>query len=225
MAAGRGSDPAGRSGGGPFGGRGGSVDAEQNPINSRTRRPTFLASPSVNEAKPVTVGLGQELLDINFSMLLVRAAHITGLVTNPDGTPTTSGNVNLVAEGTTTGGQIGANFGSRIQWDGAFSIANVPPGRYVLRARGDDTDTPQFASQPITVNGAGPRRCHRGAGSGRHDQRHRRVPAGQVGRRPTSRRCASRRRRPIRVRSVRSRTHAWTRTDASRSPASRRDRT
>ena len=45
------------------------------------------------------------------------------------------------------------NYGGRIDWDGAFSIANVPPGRYVLRARGDDTDPPQFASQPITVSG------------------------------------------------------------------------
>jgi hypothetical protein len=74
-------------------------------------------------------------------------------VTTPDGTPTTSGNVNLVTEGTTAGRQIGANFGSRIQWDGEFSIANVPPGRYLLRARGDDTETPQHASQPISVNG------------------------------------------------------------------------
>jgi protocatechuate 3,4-dioxygenase beta subunit len=108
---------------------------------------------SVDEAKPVTVGLGAEVLDINFSMQLVRAAHIAGHVTSADGTPTTSGNVNLVAESSGRPGQIGVNYGGRIQWDGAFSITNVPPGRYVLRARGDDDDPPQFASQPISVNG------------------------------------------------------------------------
>mgnify|MGYP003347224119 CR=1 FL=1 len=30
----------------------------------------------------------------------------------------------------------GAGFGSRINWDGNFTINNVPPGRYLLRARG-----------------------------------------------------------------------------------------
>ena len=48
---------------------------------------------------------------------------------------------------------IGMNYGGRIQWDGAFTINNVAPGRYILRARGDDTETPQFAAQPISVNG------------------------------------------------------------------------
>jgi hypothetical protein len=42
-------------------------------------------------------------------------------------------------------------YGSRIEWDGAFSIRNVPPGRYTLRARGDDTEVPQYASQPLSV--------------------------------------------------------------------------
>jgi hypothetical protein len=143
----------GGPGGGPFGGRGGFGGPPEEPDQLAYAPTYFPGAPSVNEAKPVAVGLGQELLDINFSMLLVRAAKITGHVTNPDGTPTTSGNVNLVTEGTTAGGQIGANFGSRIQWDGEFSIPNVPPGRYLLRARGDDTETPQHASQPISVNG------------------------------------------------------------------------
>jgi hypothetical protein len=32
-------------------------------------------------------------------------------------------------------------------------MINVPPGRYVLRARGEDMEFPQFATQPITVGG------------------------------------------------------------------------
>jgi hypothetical protein len=84
----------------------------------------------------------------------VRTARIAGRVTNPDGTPTTAGNVNLMPDGAAgRGAQIGTNYGSRIQWDGAFSIASVPPGRYVLRARGDDSETTQFGVLPITVSG------------------------------------------------------------------------
>jgi hypothetical protein len=87
-------------------------------------------------------------------MLLVRIARITGHVSNPDGSPVTSGNVNLTPDnGGGQSNQIATNFGGRIQWDGAFTITNVPPGRYMLRARADDGETPQFGTQPISVNG------------------------------------------------------------------------
>ncbi len=143
---------------GGFGGRGAppgvpattSGDDEE----SRAYAPTYYPGvPSVVDAQPVAVGLSQEVLDINFNMQLVRAAHVTGHVTNPDGTPSTSGNVNLVSDGVAARAQIGVNFGSRIDWDGAFDIANVPPGRYTLRARGTDSETPQYAVQPLSVNG------------------------------------------------------------------------
>jgi hypothetical protein len=102
----------------------------------------------------VTVGLGAETLDINFGMQLVRMSRLSGRIENPDGTPVTSGNVNLAADvSASRGNQIGMTFGGRIDWDGSFAINSVPPGRYTLRARGDDSETPQFASQPVTVNG------------------------------------------------------------------------
>ena len=41
----------------------------------------------------------------------------------------------------------------RIQWDGSFTIANVPPGRYTLRARGGDEERQQYADQPLSVAG------------------------------------------------------------------------
>jgi hypothetical protein len=161
----------GNFGGGRGGGRGG---ADGFPIGGRAafggRRlssgdaddpdqlayaPTYYPGvASVNEAKPVTVGLSQELLDINFNMQLVRASRVAGHVMNADGTEATSGNVNLAPDtGTGAAAQVGTNYGARIQWDGSFSIANVPPGRYVLRARGANWDTPQYAQQPISVNG------------------------------------------------------------------------
>ncbi len=138
----------GGRGGGP--GAGGPPDQEQ--INYA---PTYYPGvPAINEAKAVTVGLSQEVLDINFGMQLVRVSRISGVVSNPDGTPVTSGNINLMTEaGGARARQIGMNFGARIQWDGAFAINNVAPGRYILRARGDDSEVPQFAALPISVNG------------------------------------------------------------------------
>lgn len=152
----------GRGGGerGPVGGgspgapgpgaSGGPTEAEQ--VNYA---PTYYPGvASMNDAKPISVGLSQEVLDINFGMQLVRMSRISGHVENPDGTPVTSGNVNLSADAAGgRGNQIGVAFGGRIDWDGSFAVNNVPPGRYILRARGDDSDTPQFAAQPVSVNG------------------------------------------------------------------------
>ncbi|PYQ94249.1 MAG: hypothetical protein DMF96_26835 [Acidobacteria bacterium] len=141
----------GPGGGGPNGPpTGGGNDQEQ--INYA---PTYYPGvASVNEAKAITVGLSQEVLDISFSMQLVRMSRLSGHVTNPDGTPVTSGNVNLMSDAAVgRANQIGTNIGGRIQWDGAFAINSVPPGRYILRARGDDSETPQFAAQPVSLNG------------------------------------------------------------------------
>ena len=146
----------GRGGGPGFGGGAGfgngpAID-DQDQMNYA---PTYYPGvTSVDEARPITVGISQEVSDVNFNLLLVRTSRITGHVANPDGSAAWSGNVNLSAEGAGRGGQIGMNYGARIQWDGAFSLANVPPGRYVLRARaGDDNDASLYAAQPLSVNG------------------------------------------------------------------------
>ena len=141
----------GPGGGGPGGGGPGANDPEQ--VNYA---PTYYPGvPSMTDAKPIAVGLSEETLDINFNMQLVRMSRISGHVENPDGTPVTSGNLNLSMDTAAgRGNQIGMNFGGRIDWDGSFAINNVPPGRYILRARGDDSETPQFAALPISLNGA-----------------------------------------------------------------------
>jgi len=141
---------AGRGGGRGFAPAPGAGEQEQT-----NYAPTYYPGvPSVNEAKPITVGLSAEVLDINFNMQLVKIARISGHVANPDGTMVTSGNVNLAPENMAgRGAQLGVNYGGRINWDGAFTIANVPPGRYVLRARADDSETPLFSMQPLSLNG------------------------------------------------------------------------
>ena len=109
---------------------------------------------SITEARSVAVGVSQEVLDIDFGLQLVRTSRVSGHVENPDGTRPSGGNVNLTPDGAAGGrGALGTNYGSRINWDGSFSIGNVPPGRYTLRARSNDSDTPLSASQPLSVGG------------------------------------------------------------------------
>jgi hypothetical protein len=160
----RGGGPGGFGGpGGPgnFGGRGGgrgggpAVPGASSSVEQVNYAPTYYPGvPSIADAKPVTVALGAETLDINFGMQLVRMARLSGRIENPDGTPVTGGNVNLTADTSASrGNQVGMSFGGRIDWDGSFAINGVPPGHFTLRARGNDSDEPQFASQPVTVNG------------------------------------------------------------------------
>ena len=146
----------------------------QDDPNQMAYAPTYypgVGSPA--EARPVTVGLSAEVVGIDFNVMLVRTGRISGHVTHADGSPASGGNVNLTPDaGTLTRGAVlGGGYGSRIQ-DGSFTIANVPPGRYILRATGNGgrgrggrgrgfafggdsagTDLPQFAVLPLSVNG------------------------------------------------------------------------
>jgi large repetitive protein len=149
--------PGGRGGFGPGrggpGGRGAFFEVPEDETQ-RAYAPTYYPGVgSINEARTVSVSVSQQSVDVNFNMLLVRTARITGMVTNPDGSPSTNGVVNLTPEGLGGRGRgpTGADFGGRISWDGKFTIANVPPGTYTLRARGNDTEVPQYAAQPLTV--------------------------------------------------------------------------
>jgi len=116
---------------------------------------------SAGDARPVTLGLSSEVNDVSFSVLLVRTARVTGRVVNADGTPAT-GTLNLTSDDPgRRNGPGGRAFGAPIAGDGQFSFVNIPPGRYVLRARPGNPNgrgrggnvTPMFASTPVLVNG------------------------------------------------------------------------
>jgi hypothetical protein len=92
---------------------------------------------NVNEAQPVTVGAGEEV-SVGFSLLAVRLVRVSGTVVSQSGDAggvgVSGGSVQLVS-GADMGDGQGATFGSGVQNDGSFTIANVPPGSYVLHAR------------------------------------------------------------------------------------------
>jgi hypothetical protein len=159
----------GRGGPGPLGGRGspaggpGALAAQAleargllgggSDSDAVAYAPTYYPGvPSVNEARSVSVALGAEARDIDFGLLLVRTSRVSGRVTNPDGSPTSTGNVALIPDTGPRGrGAVGGTYGARLRWDGAFVIANVPPGRYTLRARGGDGAVAQFGVQTLAV--------------------------------------------------------------------------
>ncbi len=110
--------------------------------------------PSADAARPVTVGLSAEVLNIDFGVLLVRTGTISGRAVRSDGAPVVNGNVALLPETGGGGPGFADASGARIQRDGSFAIPNVAPGRYVLRARAGDANngTPQWAMQPLVVS-------------------------------------------------------------------------
>jgi carboxypeptidase family protein len=149
----------GRGRGGPAGGgrggrgRSGAIDPDED-RDQLMYAPTYYPGVgSVADARSVTVGVSQEVLNVDFGLQLVRTARVTGHVENPDGSRAANGNVTLTPQNRSGGrGNFGMNYGSRVDWDGQFSVANVPPGLYTLRARNNDRDAPLSASQPLSVS-------------------------------------------------------------------------
>jgi len=110
------------------------------------------------DAGRVPVGPGQEVSGIDFQIQLVALATVTGIVVGADEgtnvmmTPQDSGGGGPLAR---LGGQL---LMGRVQADGTFSIASVPPGRYVAIARsgggrGGGGGEPRVGTQPVVVNG------------------------------------------------------------------------
>ncbi len=122
----------------------------------------FPGTMNVEEAETISVGLGQETTAF-FSIVSARMARISGFVRNSQGTKVTS---RLLIALRTPNGTAGyssnmANMGAA---DGAFTVANVPPGDHILEVRPMPGPPPapgtvvqatdeEFASFPISVSG------------------------------------------------------------------------
>ena len=86
---------------------------------------------SVAEAQRVTIGVGQTLSDINLALSPTRLARITGSAADSDGKPLVGGTVMMMQ---ITGASMMGMAGGQIRPDGSFSVANVSPGDYTVRA-------------------------------------------------------------------------------------------
>lgn len=114
---------------------------------------------NLEQAVRVSVGLSQEVSAVDFGVQLVPTASVSGIVFGPDGTGGGPGQVMLVPpEGRI--GMRGMPLGGPIRPDGSFSINNVPPGRYIVRAQARGVGFARrgaaerlFATQDISVDG------------------------------------------------------------------------
>ena len=120
----------------------------------------FPGSMNVNDARRVTVGVGQEASNIDFGLVPGRAANVSGTATDSRGRPI-AGQVSLVQEMRGPGMMMMMmGGGARIEADGTFAIKNVPPGEYKLQVRTTvegkvpGTQVQETAVLPLSVNGA-----------------------------------------------------------------------
>jgi len=123
------------------------------PINSvvqTTYAPTYFpGTGALSEAQRIKLGLGAEA-SATFPLLPLRATRVSGVVLSSAGSPGDAF-LNLVSEVSELGVPIGV--GGVTRSDGTFTLTDVAPGRYVLKAtlRGDGPD--EAAEQPLVVDG------------------------------------------------------------------------
>jgi Carboxypeptidase regulatory-like domain len=123
------------------------------PIDSvveTTYAPTYFPGTSdLSEAQRIRLGLGAEAT-ATFQLLSLRTTRISGTVLNSAGAPANAF-LNLVPQGSEFGIPTGA--GGVTRSDGTFTLNDVAPGRYVLKAtlRGERPD--ESAAVPLTVDG------------------------------------------------------------------------
>ena len=122
----------------------------------------FPGSMNINDARRVTVGVGQEVSNIDFGLVPGRAANISGTATDSRGRPLAGQSVGLVQEMRGPGMMMfmaGAP-GARVEADGTFTMKNVPPGDYKLQVRTTvdgktaGTQVQESAAAVVSVNGA-----------------------------------------------------------------------
>ncbi len=117
--------------------------------------PTFYPGTSdAAAAQKVTVGVAQTLTGIDIALTPTRLATITGSAVDSEGRPM-AGSVFATPRGNSVGLGVGG-FGGPLREDGTFTIPNVPPGEYVLRAArngGVVNRPPQFSVAVVNVTG------------------------------------------------------------------------
>jgi hypothetical protein len=121
--------------------------------------PTFYpATADSTLAQKLTVGLAQTLSGIDIALTPVRLATITGTAFDAQGRPMTGTGVFATLRGVTGAGGPGGP----VRPDGSFTLPNVPPGEYVLRANAPRSapapgatviGPPDFSVAVVTVSG------------------------------------------------------------------------
>jgi protocatechuate 3,4-dioxygenase beta subunit len=145
------------------GGRGGmTISLESNSPDAAaglTYAPTYYPGvAALSDATPITVPISEEVAGVDFTLQLVTAARVTGIVLGG-----AAGGATVMLVPDDTRGVGGQTYSARAGRDGTFSILNVPPGRYLAIARGGTGgrgggggrggQQDSYAVQPLSVSG------------------------------------------------------------------------
>jgi carboxypeptidase family protein len=109
----------------------------------------FPGTPDVREAQHVTVGLAQQVSGVDFALTPGRTVTLSGTAFDSHGRAVP--NVILGMDvGGPNGGIVGTAGIPTVNGDGTFTIREVPPGDYKLKAAGSD----EVTNLPIVVGAA-----------------------------------------------------------------------
>src|SRR5436190_4558215 len=111
----------------------------------------FPGTGNLVEAQRLRVEAGTVMTGINLTLVPVRAVRVSGVAIAASGRPMTSGSVVFTQPGSPA---PGGSKTAPIKSDGTFSIGNVTPGEYILRAATGSTPTgpTEMATLPLTVD-------------------------------------------------------------------------
>lgn len=110
----------------------------------------------LSEARRVRIVSGGEAAVTDFSLVAVRAAKVSGTALGADGSALAGARIVLTQELMGPGGGTMSFAGNTLAGeDGAWTLSDVSPGEYVLRANGRVGDGPaESAVLPVSVHGA-----------------------------------------------------------------------
>ena len=107
----------------------------------------FPGTPNPSEAQVVTVGVSEEVANVDVALTLSRTARVSGVTLDATGEPF-QGRILMRPSRRSTSVAVD-EVGARTSSDGRFEFPNVEPGEYVIdTARGND-----HALQFVSVNG------------------------------------------------------------------------
>ncbi len=118
---------------------------------------TFLPGvANATDAQRIKVGVGQDVAGVDFSMVPMRAAAVSGTAFRSDGTPMTGASVMVGWELSGPAfSSMGIGSSAKVATDGSWSVRDVSPGDYQARVTSIDRDRPpETAVAVITVQGA-----------------------------------------------------------------------
>jgi len=124
--------------------------------------PTYYpGTAALTDARRVAVEAGKDATNINFALMPGRAATISGTVTDSSGSPLANRGIQLTTDLSGPNGFAIMFAGAAPTGpDGTFTLKNIPPGSYKLRAQTiASTSSPQapileVIALPITLDGA-----------------------------------------------------------------------